>query len=129
MYYNKECAWLTVITALLAVVGWETFSRIWGPGYFAKDLNVLLVGTVILAGDLFLRIGRLRLAGTVAVDGETEETGATESAKSKGAADESAETIHPLLMFLDSNRGAAYGWFPGWAVGTAIIIGCLMQMK
>ena len=128
MYYNKECAWLTVITALLAVAGWETFSRIWGPGYFAKDLNVLLVGTVILAGDLFLRVGRLRLANGPEV-ANAPDGAATESSGTSASTDESVEVVHPLRLFLESNRGAAYGWFPGWAVGTAIIIGCLMQMK
>lgn len=125
MYYNKECAYLTMLTMLLGVIGWEVFSRIWGPGYFAMDLNIILVGAVIATGDVLLRVNYVkspaaRLADNTA--GQSEEPAA-------GTDKEEPAGISPLTLFLDSNRGAAYGWFPGWAVGAAIIIGCVMKMK
>ena len=130
MYYNKECAYLTMLTMLLGVIGWEIFSRIWGPGYFAMDLNIILVGAIIAIGDVLLRLSyskslSAQSAGTAEEKTDQAETSSKTADKDKGG----AVSISPLTLFLDSTRGAAYGWFPGWAVGAAIIIGCVLKMK
>ena len=127
MYYNKECAYLTMFTLLLGAIGWEIFSRIWGPGYFAMDLNIIFVGAIIAIGDLLLRV-TYKKSFTAQPTPTTDDKADKEATPAK-TADNEAANISPLTLFLDSDRGAAYGWFPGWAVGAAIIIGCVMKMK
>jgi len=129
VYYNKECAYLTMLTMLLGIVGWEIFSRIWGPGYLAKDLNIIFVGTVIAVGDVVLRMSRTRASITKESSREVLKSEKKSVDFDIQSATKPAEQISPLTLFLDSNRGAAYGYFPGWAVGAAIIIGCLMKMN